>query len=224
MLQRQKLLVVGKLGRTLNEPSPFVGRARVEAAQCPTEEGRNGGRLRRERFFELVEGVGVTQNRHHRFDVWEHTMAAVDGTPGGALVRLGTLLHDVGKPRTAAPKADAPGENTFYRHDEVGAEMADAIGRRLKLSNAERERVVALVAHHMFWYSPAWSDGTVRRFIRRVGADLLPDLFAHPTVWSWFGLGYLFVPLVLPFFGLWWLVTHRPVVNGVAPEPATVGA
>jgi len=127
---------------------------------------------------ELVEGVGVTQNRYHRFDVWEHTMASVDGTPGGPLVRLGTLLHDVAKPRTAAPKPDAPGENSFYRHDEVGAEMADVIGRRLKLSNAERERVVALVAHHMFWYSPEWSDGTVRRFIRRVGPDLLPDLFA----------------------------------------------
>jgi hypothetical protein len=39
---------------------------------------------------------------------------------------------------------------------------------------------------------------------------LLPELFAHPTVWSWFGAGYLFVPLVLPFFGIWWLATHRP--------------
>jgi hypothetical protein len=40
---------------------------------------------------------------------------------------------------------------------------------------------------------------------------VLPELFAHPTVWSWFGLGYVFVPLVLPFFGLWWLVKHPPV-------------
>ncbi|MEZ3159865.1 hypothetical protein AB1K54_04870 [Microbacterium sp. BWT-B31] len=39
---------------------------------------------------------------------------------------------------------------------------------------------------------------------------VVPELFAHPTVWSWFGMGYLFVPLVLPFFGLWWLITHRP--------------
>ena len=39
---------------------------------------------------------------------------------------------------------------------------------------------------------------------------VLPKLFAHPTVWSWFGAGYLFVPLVLPFFGIWWLATHRP--------------
>lgn len=130
---------------------------------------------------ELVEGVGVMQNRHHRWDVWRHTLAAVDGTPGDAIVRLGTLLHDVAKPRTAAPKPDAPGEFTFYRHDSVGAEMADAVARRLKLSNKERERIVALVAHHMFWYSPEWSDATVRRFIRRVGPELLPDLFALRT-------------------------------------------
>ena len=127
---------------------------------------------------ELAEGVGVAQNHHHRFDVWRHTLASVDGTPGDAIVRLGTLLHDVAKPRTAAPKPEAPGEFTFYRHDAVGAEMADAIGRRLKLANKEREKIIALVGHHMFWYSPEWSDATVRRFIRRVGADLLPDLFA----------------------------------------------
>jgi hypothetical protein len=48
---------------------------------------------------------------------------------------------------------------------------------------------------------------------------LLPALFAHPTVWSWFGLGYLFIPLVLPFFGLWWLIRHRPVA---AQEAASV--
>ena len=127
---------------------------------------------------ELAEGVGVVQNHHHRYDVWRHTMTAVDATPGDAIVRLATLLHDVAKPRTAAPKADAPGEYTFYRHDSVGAEMSAAIARRLKLSNKERERVVALVGHHMFWYSPEWSDATVRRFIRRVGPELLPDLFA----------------------------------------------
>jgi len=130
---------------------------------------------------ELVEGVGVMQNRHHRFDVWRHTLASVDGTPGDAIVRLGTLLHDVAKPRTAAPKPDAPGEFTFYRHDSLGADMADAVARRLRLSNKERERIVALVAHHMFWYSPEWSDATVRRFIRRVGPELLPDLFALRT-------------------------------------------
>ena len=32
-----------------------------------------------------------------------------------------------------------------------------------------------------------------------------PALFPSDTVWSRFGQGYLFIPLVLPFVGLWWL-------------------
>lgn len=50
---------------------------------------------------------------------------------------------------------------------------------------------------------------------------VLPDLFAHPTVWSWFGMGYLFVPLVLPFFGIWWLATHRPRPATTTMDAAT---
>lgn len=41
----------------------------------------------------------------------------------------------------------------------------------------------------------------------------MPELFAHDTVWSWYGRGYVFIPLVLPFLGLWWLITHRPGVR-----------
>lgn len=33
----------------------------------------------------------------------------------------------------------------------------------------------------------------------------VPQLFAHPSVWSWFGMGYLFIPLFLPIVGLWWV-------------------
>ncbi len=49
---------------------------------------------------------------------------------------------------------------------------------------------------------------------------VLPELFAHPTVWSWFGAGYLLVPLVLPFLGLWWLILHRPTTGRPEATPA----
>ena len=38
----------------------------------------------------------------------------------------------------------------------------------------------------------------------------LPDVFQHPTVWSMFGVGYLFIPVALPIVGMWWLLKHRP--------------
>ncbi len=127
---------------------------------------------------ELLEGVGVTQNRFHKHDVYEHTLAVVDATAGDAITRLGALLHDIGKPRARQPREGAPGEFTFFKHEYVGAEMTETVCRRWKLSGADRTRVVALVQHHMFFYTPDWTDGTVRRFVRRVGADVLPALFA----------------------------------------------
>lgn len=38
---------------------------------------------------------------------------------------------------------------------------------------------------------------------------LLPELFAHPSVWSGFGAGYAFIPLILPILGLMWLRKHN---------------
>jgi len=52
-----------------------------------------------------------------------------------------------------------------------------------------------------------------------------PELFAHDaTVWSGFGYGYFWIPLVLPFVGLWWLVAHRDGIPTAAPEPVVEGA
>jgi len=128
---------------------------------------------------ELLEGVGCAQNRFHKHDVFAHTLAVVDETRGDPVARLGALLHDVGKPRARQPKEDAPGEFSFFKHEFVGADLAEEICRRLKLANADRDRVVAMVKNHMFFYTPDWSDGTIRRFVRRVGGpEGLADLFA----------------------------------------------
>lgn len=62
------------------------------------------------------------------------------------------------------------------------------------------------------WYRVAWiaiAFELVGVIVVGTLSLLLPALFQHPTVWSGYGIGYLFIPLVLPFLGLWWLVTHR---------------
>ena len=38
---------------------------------------------------------------------------------------------------------------------------------------------------------------------------LAPALFAHASVWSFYGMGYLFIPLILPVLGLLWLARDR---------------
>lgn len=64
------------------------------------------------------------------------------------------------------------------------------------------------------WYQVAW----IAILFELVGvlvigtlSLVLPALFDHPTVWSYFGIGYVLIPLILPFVGLWWLITHKPV-------------
>ena len=70
-----------------------------------------------------------------------------------------------------------------------------------------------IFARRRGWYTVAWVAIVFELTgVLVVGALslVLPDLFQHETVWSLFGRGYLFVPLVLPVFGIWWLRTHRP--------------
>jgi len=77
---------------------------------------------------------------------------------------------------------------------------------------------VALVMPGRAWYRIAWAT-IVFEFTGVIVVGLLsilrPDLFPHDTVWSWFGRGYLFVPLVLPPLGMWWLWRH-PVQDAAA--------
>lgn len=125
---------------------------------------------------ELLEGVGMEQNKWHSFDVWRHSMACMDACVGDPILRIAALLHDVGKPRTRA-FSDKTHDYTFYDHDRVGAEIADPVCARLRFSTEERQRIVALVRHHLFHYDE-WSDAAVRRWIRRVGKERVEDLYA----------------------------------------------
>lgn len=74
--------------------------------------------------------------------------------------------------------------------------------------------VLATVALAKDWRRVAWVAVTVELVgVLTVGTLSLADAAAFPdaTVWSGYGQGYGYVPLVLPFVGLWWLWrTGRP--------------
>jgi putative nucleotidyltransferase with HDIG domain len=124
----------------------------------------------------LEAAIGVAQNRFHAHDVFEHSLAVLDASRPTLVARWAALLHDIGKPRT---QSKAPGRNgyTFYDHENVGAAMARAILLGLRYPNELVERITRLIANHMYLADPALEDATIKRFINRVGQDLLDDQF-----------------------------------------------
>ena len=129
---------------------------------------------------EVSAAIGLVTDRARAAALFDETLATVDATCGDAIVRLAALLRDLGEPRgpAAGPRPTPPLPLPWENRALAAAGEADEIGRRLRLSNKERERVVALVANHLAGYSPAWTDGALRRFMARAGVELLPDLFA----------------------------------------------
>ncbi len=124
---------------------------------------------------ELEEGVGVGQNLHHIYTVWEHNLRALETCPSPKLhVRLAALLHDVGKPRT---KQGDGYRSTFYNHDHVGARMTKVILARLRYPKDIIEKTTLLVDNHLFYYNVGEvTEASVRRLIRKVGLENMHDL------------------------------------------------
>ena len=126
---------------------------------------------------ELRDGIGVGQNKHHVFTVFEHNIKALEYSAKknhSLEVRLAALLHDVGKPKSK--RGEGP-NSTFYGHQVVGERMARKILQRLHFSNQIIDKVSLLVREHMFMYDPdIVTPAGVRRLLRRVGAENMEDL------------------------------------------------
>jgi poly(A) polymerase len=116
-----------------------------------------------------MNGVPQPPEYHPEGDVWIHTLLMLEGLPAGSSRTLawGVLLHDVGKPATFRPASETGDRIRFDSHVEVGARMAEQIGKRLKFSNEQIEQVQALVANHMkFKDVTQMKKSTLKRFVR----------------------------------------------------------
>jgi putative nucleotidyltransferase with HDIG domain len=121
---------------------------------------------------ELRPMLGCGQNRHHRHDVWSHTLEVLRGVPADSGLRWAALLHDAGKPGTRSTGPD--GEMHFYGHEARSLELAAGILERLKASQALRKEVAALIRHHGTHPTDAWGDAACRRFLGGLAEDGLP--------------------------------------------------
>lgn len=126
---------------------------------------------------ELREGIGVGQNLHHIYSVWEHLVRSLDYAADknySLAVRLAALFHDIGKPRSK--RGEGVG-STFYGHEVIGARMVAGIMERLKFFKDLSDQLVKLVRYHMFFYVPdEVTESSVRRLLVNVGQENVEDL------------------------------------------------
>ncbi len=129
---------------------------------------------------ELEKAFGVEQaspGRHHIYDVGKHSMYSlkyVSEKNTDPIVRLATLIHDIGKPKTY--KKLKNGTITFYNHEIVSANIAKRVAKRLRFSKRDSERFYKLVRYHQFTVDEKQTDSAIRRFIRKVGLENIPDI------------------------------------------------
>ncbi len=154
-------------------------------------------------FPELQAGRGVEQGGYHHLDVLDHQLETVaqcdriltdcrefssvlqtpvmqycdtmvvEGRSRKALIKLGGLLHDVGKPGTRRVKED--GEIWFLGHEQFGAMLVATTAERLRLSKRESEMTQRLVLYHLrpghLSREPHLTPRAIYRFFRDLGDD-----------------------------------------------------
>jgi poly(A) polymerase len=179
---------------------------------------------------EISAMQGREQNFFHHKDVWGHSLIVFENcefllinieaffgeqaaqvreilTRGNRLplLKLGALLHDLGKPKTKGENVET-GRITFYEHDLIGAEMIEALAERQKMSNQDRELLKILVGEHLHVQvlsQPEVKASTRMRFFRkyrdlavlviilgladikgRLGPDTKPEDAGHFAAWA----------------------------------------
>jgi len=116
---------------------------------------------------DALKGVTQPEEFHPEGDVFRHTTLTMDMLKNPTVtLAFGALLHDVGKPQTRTETDRI----RFNNHDKVGAAIAESVCQRLRLSNAETERVVWLVKNHMkLAHAPCMKKNRLKRFVRQEG-------------------------------------------------------
>ena len=175
-IEAQTACAIHRLKHTLQGVA--AERIRVELAKLLC--GQGAGEILRA-YSDVIFGIlpqlapmsGFDQRTpHHAYDVWEHTIRAVENAPANETLRLTMLLHDSGKP--AAFTVDEQGVGHAWGHQQQSAQIAGEILNGLRLDNATRDRVLLLVEHHDW---PLSTERTLlKRRLNRLGEEALWQL------------------------------------------------
>ncbi|MFA7216510.1 MAG: CCA tRNA nucleotidyltransferase [Candidatus Paceibacterota bacterium] len=128
---------------------------------------------------ELLESIGVEQNKAHSYDVWEHLLRSVQHSADKKYpleIRLSALFHDISKPHSRRWGKEQS-QWTFYGHEVIGSRVTKKILERLKYPKKVIDKVSKMVRWHMFFSDTEQITlSAVRRMIVNVGRENIWDL------------------------------------------------
>lgn len=118
-----------------------VSKERIASEFIQILQGENAIEILRE-FSDVISFIipefkniiGFKQNNpYHIYDVWEHTLVALNQVKNNSLkCKLAILFHDIGKPQCHS--IDDTGIDHFYKHGITSKEIFKSTAKRLKLS------------------------------------------------------------------------------------------
>jgi poly(A) polymerase len=131
-----------------------------------------------EKVLPELPRLALEIDEHHRHkDVYEHTLTVLEQAieleepgPPDLVLRLAALLHDIGKPKTR--RFEPGGGVSFHHHEVVGAKLAKARMRALRLPKDVIDDVARLVELHLRFHgygTGTWTDSAVRRYVADAG-------------------------------------------------------
>ena len=119
------------------------------------------------------------RNRHHKFNLLEHTLRVVENLDKLMKQRnvskkdrinmlMAAVFHDYGKahPEIGKPKEHDPGEYTYVGHEDKSADIADAIMKRIGIGEDDRKFVNVVVRQHMRPHTDSWTNKSIGKFMR----------------------------------------------------------
>ena len=135
--------------------------------------------LLRHMIPELEQGIGCEQKGAHIYDVYNHSLHALQHSADknfSTAIRLSALFHDIGKPTTRRYDK-IKDKYTFFGHEVVGARMTKKILDRLKVPRETSDLVVSMVRNHMFFSDTEQITlSAVRRIIQKVKPEHIWEL------------------------------------------------
>ncbi len=115
---------------------------------------------------EIKAMIGFKQhNRHHVYDVYEHSLRAVESIEKDVILKAAMFFHDIAKP--SCYSLDKKNVGHFYGHPEISARMTEKILQRMRFPDGDRHAIAELVRYHDMQIEPA--SRSIKKLLSKLG-------------------------------------------------------